>query len=208
MLIETWGQDTPNWICPGGIGMFIFIYFFILPWIIYANAICTSDPDIMTTSENSVELRNAVGAICFFGGSIYSLSYEIGRFRWKALPENKGRLHTIGLARFCIHPNYLGDLFTYTGWALVVGSSCALTTPVGMFWSFIFIVCPNSDAYLATRYSSEFPTYSERVATLVPGLRNAVVSQVLAWICFCVSGYLGANCAGQCQIKEGLFGSF
>ena len=32
----------------------------------------------------------------------------------------------------CIHPNYLGDLFTYTGWALACGTTCALSIPIFM----------------------------------------------------------------------------
>ncbi len=38
----------------------------------------------------------ALALYCF--GSGYSLSYELHRFWWKAQPENKGQLHTVGLA--------------------------------------------------------------------------------------------------------------
>lgn len=70
------------------------------------------------TSDIHFQGRDLVALLLYFGGSCFSLTYEVGRFRWKALPENKGRLHTVGLAAWCIHPNYFGDLFTYTGWAL------------------------------------------------------------------------------------------
>ena len=198
MLIETWGQDTPNWVCPGGVGMFLVIYFLILPFIIYADGVCTSNPDIPPDLFTSVPwMKDAVGTVMFFFGYSYSLSYEVGRFRWKAKPENKGRLHTIGLARFCIHPNYFGDLFTYSGWGLVAGTTCALSGPVYMVWSFVVLVNPNSDAYLADRYAQEFPDYARRTATLIPGLKGYYVNQLLAWICFFVGGWMGNRCTAE-----------
>jgi protein-S-isoprenylcysteine O-methyltransferase Ste14 len=200
MLIETWGQDTPNWVCPGGVFMFLVIYVLILPFIIYADGVCTSNQDIPPDLFTTVPwMKDALGTVLFFFGYTYSLSYEVGRFKWKAKEENKGKLHTIGLARFCIHPNYFGDLFTYTGWGLCAGTSCALSGPVYMVWSFIVLVNPNSDAYLAERYGREFPDYARRTATLIPGLHGYYSNQLLAWICFFVGGWLGNRCTGHCD---------
>ena len=50
------------------------------------------------------------------------LGYELHRFAFKARPQNKGRLHTEQLASLSIHPNYFGDLFMFTGMALVIGN--------------------------------------------------------------------------------------
>eukprot|EP00929_Paragymnodinium_shiwhaense_P053754 TRINITY_DN26926_c0_g1_i6.p1 TRINITY_DN26926_c0_g1~~TRINITY_DN26926_c0_g1_i6.p1 ORF type:complete len:211 (-),score=10.21 TRINITY_DN26926_c0_g1_i6:101-733(-) len=191
-LVEIWGQETPTWICPGGPFMFFVIYVLILPGIIYADGLCTRNGDI------TFAYRDVLGAVLFLGGSLYSLSYEVGRFRWKKLEENKGKLHTQGLAKHCIHPNYFGDLFTYSGWALAAGTTCALSVPAGMVWSFVLFVCPNSDAYLGQRYWKEFPAYAETTATLIPGVHSKVANQILAWGCFIVSIWLGGACAGQC----------
>ncbi|CAD7969394.1 unnamed protein product [Amoebophrya sp. A25] len=170
-LIETWGQDTPTWICPGGIGMFFVIYCLILPGIIYYDGVCTQNPDMDALFPTPL-VRSLVGTLLFFGGSGFSLFYEVSRFKWKKDPANKGKLHQIGLASYCIHPNYLGDLFTYTGWGIAAGTSCALSAPVYMIWSFGVFVCPNSDAYLAQRYASEWDVYSQKTATLIPGFRS------------------------------------
>lgn len=194
MLIDTWGQETPNWVCPGGPIMWAVVYLLIIPGIIYAAGICTHSQDIVFPN------RDLLGGFLFFFGSAYSLSYEVARFKWKKNPNN--RLHTEGLARFCIHPNYFGDLFTYSGWALCAGTTCALSASPGMVWSFVYFVCPNSDAYLAKRYEGEFGEYSRRVS--IPGLRNWLANQVLAWVCFGVSCWLGANCAGQCPAPKNL----
>mmetsp|Transcript_36888 Transcript_36888/g.70930 ORF Transcript_36888/g.70930 Transcript_36888/m.70930 type:complete len:267 (+) Transcript_36888:3-803(+) len=192
MLIEVWGQETPTWVCPGGILLFLLIYLLIIPGVIYADGLCTRNPDIHFPH------RGIVGAIIFFLGFFYSLWYEVNRFRWKRCPENKGKLHTIGLAKYCIHPNYFGDLFTYTGWALCAGTTCALSLPLGMLWSFVFIVNPNSDAYLAQRYWREWPEYASNTATLIPFVRSSLLNQMLGIAGFMGTSWLGANCAGQC----------
>lgn len=192
MLIETWRQDTPNWVCPGGIVLWCIIYLMIFPSLIVAYGVCTHNQDISFLN------KDWVGFFIFLFGTFYSLSYEIGRFTWKKRLENKGKLHTIGLAKYCIHPNYLGDLFTYSGWAIITGTSCALSIPTGMAFSFIYLVCPNSDAYLAGRYS-EFPEYASKTGTLFPGITNKYLNQLLAWVGLLASIYLGDSCSAQCS---------
>ena len=159
-LIEVWGQQTPTWICPGSVCMLLVIYIGIIPTVAYMYGYCTMASDI------NFKGRDIVGMTLYFGGSFFSLAYEVGRFQWKARPENKGKLHTVGLAAWCIHPNYLGDLFTYTGWALACGTSCAVSIPIFMVWTFMFAVVPNSDNYLAQRYPLEFPAYAEKTLQL------------------------------------------
>jgi len=192
LLVETWGQDTPTWVCPGGPVMFLVIYVGIIPGVVYADGLCTHNPDILCP------YRDAVGFALFAFGSVYSLWYEVHRFKWKKDSGNKGRLHMVGLARYCIHPNYFGDLFTYTGWAICVGTTCALSVPLMMVWTFVYLVNPNSDAYLAERYSQEWPAYATQTATLIPGVRSSVANQAWAWLAFAAGCYLGGSCAGQC----------
>lgn len=70
-LIETWGQDTPNWVCPGGPGMFFVVYFMIFPGIIYSDGICTDSPDLY--GEHSLlktkQQSDALGLLLFLFGS-------------------------------------------------------------------------------------------------------------------------------------------
>ena len=48
--------------------------------------------------------------------------------------------------RYCIHPNYFGDLFTYGGWGLACGTQCAMSPALlSLFYLTLFVV-PNSDA--------------------------------------------------------------
>eukprot|EP00929_Paragymnodinium_shiwhaense_P081757 TRINITY_DN42869_c0_g1_i1.p1 TRINITY_DN42869_c0_g1~~TRINITY_DN42869_c0_g1_i1.p1 ORF type:complete len:187 (+),score=9.13 TRINITY_DN42869_c0_g1_i1:66-626(+) len=105
-LVEIWGQETPTWMCPGGPFMFLVVYELIFPGFIYLDGLCTKNEDIVFPH------RDVLGAVLFLCGSLYSLSYEVGRFRWKKLQEHRGKLHMEGLAKYCILPNYFGDLFT------------------------------------------------------------------------------------------------
>jgi hypothetical protein len=99
-----------------------------------------SSPNADTTNPLNPQIyQYYLGFVLFLFGSIYSLSYELQRFAWKARPENKGRLHTEYLASVSIHPNYFGDLFSFTGWNLIVSTYCALAASAGMLWTFLVI---------------------------------------------------------------------
>ncbi|CAK9001878.1 unnamed protein product [Durusdinium trenchii] len=192
-LIEIWGQETATWVCPATVFMLVVVYGPVWPSIFCMFGYCTQSSDIQFLG------RDELGLALYLGGSFYSLAYEVGRFRWKARPENKGKLHTVGLASWCIHPNYFGDLFTYTGWGLAAGTTCAVSVPVLMFFTFVLVVVPNSDNYLSQRYPKEFPAYAAHTATLIPGLHSKVLSQVLAWLCLLLCIYSWCfRCPGPC----------
>jgi protein-S-isoprenylcysteine O-methyltransferase Ste14 len=193
LLIEIWGQQTPTWAAPGTFAMLFLVYGLGIPSFVLFYAYCR-EVDV------HVPYREPLGIFLNLFGSAYSLSYEIHRFWWKAQPENKGRLHTTGLARYCIHPNYFGDFFTYTGWGLVAGTQCAMSVaPAAFFWLTLFVV-PNSDAYLAQRYPDEFPAYLAKTARLIPGVRSPLLATVLAWIGLFVSMAMEMNCSSACGL--------
>ena len=194
LLTEIWGQDTPTWACPGGWQLFIVVYIVGIPSIVYLMGFCR-------VQDVDFPFREPVALALYLFGSAYSLSYEVHRFLWKARAENKGRLHTVGHARLCMHPNYFGDLFTYTGWALAVGTRCALSLGPAQLCYLIFLVIPNSDAYLARRYPSDFPAYAASTASLIPGVRSRPVSIVLAWAGLAASLYLQMSCMASCGMR-------
>ena len=97
LLVEIWGQHTPTWAAPGTPTLLIVIYVFGIPSLISVYGLCRKVDDLDLGRG-----RNELGLLLYVFGSAYSLGYEVHRFRWKAQPENKGKLHTIGLARFCV----------------------------------------------------------------------------------------------------------
>lgn len=194
LLIEIWGQHTPTWACPGTWCLFFVIWFMGFPWLLSTFAYCTKTTDIQFPHRDIV----ATGLYVF--GSMFSLSYEVHRFYWKAKDENKGKLFTSGLASLCIHPNYFGDLFTYTGWALAAGTVYALQVSLMQVWMFSFWVIANSDTYLAKRYPEEFPAYAASTATLIPFFRSQIALQILGWICLAISVYCSSTYAAACGL--------
>ncbi|MEP7053303.1 MAG: DUF1295 domain-containing protein, partial [Pseudomonadota bacterium] len=56
----------------------------------------------------------SVGVLLFVAGSFFNTFSEYQRARWKARPENRGRLYTGGLFGVSMHVNYFGDLLWVT----------------------------------------------------------------------------------------------
>lgn len=108
------------------------------------------------------------GVALYLLGSYLNTGSELQRLRWKRLPQHQGRLYTRGLFRLSRHPNYLGDVTLFTGFALVTGTVSAFAIPVIMAVMFVFINIPMLDRYLAGRYGDEFERYAAKTARLVP----------------------------------------
>ena len=174
LLIEIWAQHGPTWIAPSTWPLLIFAHT-LLMWETRMFGTCRVGDVALPYRETF-----ALALYCF--GSSYSLSYELHRFWWKAQPENEGRLHTTGLARYCVHPNYFGDFFTFLGWGMAAGTLCAMSfAPMSLHWV-IFMLIPNSEAYLAQKYPDEFSFYLARTAPLIPGVRSGSVMKAIGLI--------------------------
>eukprot|EP00927_Polykrikos_kofoidii_P014137 TRINITY_DN16168_c0_g4_i1.p1 TRINITY_DN16168_c0_g4~~TRINITY_DN16168_c0_g4_i1.p1 ORF type:complete len:274 (+),score=34.72 TRINITY_DN16168_c0_g4_i1:63-884(+) len=192
-MVAIWGQDTPTWIVPGSIAFFIVIYVLGLPSVMFVMVGCPGNSDI------SFPYKDIIGFMMFVFGLTYSFAYEYGRMQWKKLPENKGRCHTVGLASLSIHPNYFGDLFTYSGWAIASGSICALSISTAQVGGFLWFIIPNSDAYLAERYQADFPSYAAKTAPLIPFLTSPMLNQIVACLGFGASFVASAYCTTTCS---------
>lgn len=200
LLCEIWGQDTPTWVCPSGPILFLLVYAIGLPGLVWMYGSCR-EVDLVTWMDWSH--RQLIGLGLYLFGSAVSLGYEVHRFDWKAKPFNRGKLHTVGLAAYCIHPNYFGDLFTYGGWALASGTACALSIVPFQVVGMVFFVCPNADAYLAQKYPSEFPAYAAATASYIPGLRSPMLSKALACLCLGLATWMELNCGAACGLSPG-----
>lgn len=111
-----------------------------------------------------------IGIILFLIGSWMNSWAEYQRHLWKQLPQNRGHLYTGGLFRLCRHPNYLGDLLSFSGLALITGQWIAAIIPIIMLLGFLFGSIPTLDAHLAEHYGQEFTAYARRTRKLVPFL--------------------------------------
>jgi protein-S-isoprenylcysteine O-methyltransferase Ste14 len=109
-----------------------------------------------------------VGILLYLTGSYIGTASEYSRHFWKARLENQGHLYTAGLFKYCRHINYFGDLLVFSGCAILTQQLWTGIVPVAMGLNFVLFIIPAHDAYLATRYGSEFDDYARRAKKLVP----------------------------------------
>lgn len=191
-LVTIWGQETPTVFAPGNWFVFFLAYGMGIPSVIWMFAGCPGTGDLVFPNND------IIGLVLVVFGLGTSYTYEVQRFNWKQLPENRGRLHTVGLARFSMHPNYFGDLFTYIGWTIASGSRCGFGIAAFQMALFVWFWIPSSDAYLAQRYSSESPQYAAKTASIIPFVRSSIVNHTIAFVGFVYACYASTFCSMRC----------
>ncbi|HEX3940103.1 MAG TPA: DUF1295 domain-containing protein [Acidobacteriaceae bacterium] len=108
------------------------------------------------------------GAVLFVLGSWMNSYAEFARHVWKRHLENRGRLYTLGLFRYSRHPNYLGDLISFSGLCLVSGRWITIVIPSVMLAGFVFANIPMLDSHLHDHYGAAFDEYAARTSKLIP----------------------------------------
>jgi len=112
----------------------------------------------------------AIGGVAFITGSWVNTYAEYTRHVWKQRPKNRGRLYTEGLFRYSRHPNYFGDLLSFSGLCLISGVWATAIIPLLMLAGFVFVNIPVLDAHLREHYGSAFDEYARHTPKLVPFL--------------------------------------
>ncbi|MGA9463391.1 MAG: DUF1295 domain-containing protein [Terracidiphilus sp.] len=93
---------------------------------------------------------------------------EYARNVWKRQPQNHGCLYILGLFRYSRHPNYLGDLISFSGLCLVSGRWITVVIPSIMLAGFVFANIPMLDSHLHDHYGAAFDEYAARTSKLIP----------------------------------------
>lgn len=120
------------------------------------------------TNRAPVGWAFAAGIVLFISGSWMNSYSEYQRHVWKLRPENRGRLYTLGLFRYSRHPNYLGDLISFSGLCLISGRWLTFVVPFIMLAGFVFVNIPMLDSHLRDHYGSAFDNYAGRTRRLIP----------------------------------------
>jgi len=120
------------------------------------------------TNPAPLGTAGALGAGLFVVGSWMNSYAEYGRHRWKQRSGNRGRLYTQGLFRYLRHPNYLGDLISFSGLCLIAGRWETFAIPTIMLAGFVFANIPMLDAHLRDHYGAAFDVYAARTRKLIP----------------------------------------
>lgn len=137
----------------------------IVTWVLFIYLLLS-----LTAGTNPIPLGAAgvIGVLLFLLGSWMNSYAEYARHKWKQLPENRGRLYTLGLFRYARHPNYLGDLISFSGLCLISGRWITVIVPLIMLSGFVFANIPMLDAHLHNHYGTAFDEYAERTRKLIP----------------------------------------
>ena len=120
------------------------------------------------TNPTRPGVAEGAGVILFAAGSWMNSYAEYARNEWKKLPENHGRLYTLGLFRYSRHPNYLGDLISFSGLCIISGAWVTAVIPALMLAGFVFGSVPMLDAHLLKKYGAAFDDYAKQTAKLIP----------------------------------------
>lgn len=113
---------------------------------------------------------DTLAVILFLGGGALNTLSEYARLRFKARPENRGKLYTEGPFAVVRHPNYLGDVLWGIGWAILARSPWAVLIVAAELSGFVFVNVPQLSAYLEQRYGDAYRAWAKRTARLVPFL--------------------------------------
>ena len=122
------------------------------------------------TNSSHPGLEVGFGVFLFLVGSWTNSYAEYARHVWKERPENHGRLYTEGLFRYTRHPNYFGDLLSFSGLCLIAGAWVTAAVPLIMLAGFVFVNVPTLDSHLRDHYGEAFDEYASRTRKLIPFL--------------------------------------
>jgi len=137
----------------------------IVPWIFCIYVLLAA-----TGGQNASALRvtGYMGIALFAVGSWMNSYSEYTRHVWKERVENRARLYTEGLFRYSRHPNYLGDLISFSGLCMISGSWVTVLIPVTMLAGFVFVNVPVLDSHLSEKYGEAFDEYAHQTWKLIP----------------------------------------
>jgi len=139
--------------------------FTIVPWMFCIYILLAAAGGLNT---HAMGITGGSGVALFVAGSWMNSWSEYTRHVWKERPGNRGRLYTGGLFRFSRHPNYLGDLTSFSGLCLISEAWVTALIPLTMLAGFVLVSIPVLDSHLGERYGSEFKEYAKRTSKLIP----------------------------------------
>ena len=139
--------------------------FTIFPWILCIYVLLAIVGGMNAAAFGATGIA---GAAFFLAGSWMNSYAEYARHAWKQRPENRGCLYTAGLFCYSRHPNYLGDLISFTGLCLLSGAWLTAVIPVLMLAGFVFVNIPILDSHLREKYGVAFEEWAGRTRKLIP----------------------------------------
>lgn len=133
----------------------------VLMWLISAPLLAAQ----LSPLPAQLTLLDAFGAIVWLMGFYFEAAGDWQLSRFKANPDNRGKLLTTGVWRYTRHPNYFGDAAQWWGFFLIAtaaGGWYTIFSPVMMTYLLRFV---SGVALLEKDLSNKKPGYAEYVAS-------------------------------------------
>jgi steroid 5-alpha reductase family enzyme len=113
-----------------------------------------------------LNLLDVAGVIVFAVGLVFETIGDLQLVRFRADPDNRGRVLRTGLWRFTRHPNYFGDAAVWWGFFLIAlatpGSAWTVFSPLLMTF---FLLKVSGVVMLEKKLVESRPEYAEYVAS-------------------------------------------
>ena len=139
----------------------------------YASQFIFVYPVIVTnlTLHTRIKPLTYIGIAVWLVGFLFETIADAQMARFKANPENKGKIITTGLFKFSRHPNYFGDSLIWFSFAIIGGVWWFIFSPVIFSLLLRFASVPQVEAKYLER--EDFKAYAERTSAFVPWFPKA-----------------------------------
>jgi len=112
-----------------------------------------------------IDLRLITGIILFLTGSVINKYYDFLLIKLRPISGNGYKIPYGGLFKYVSCPNFLGEIISWTGFALVAFNLAALSF---LIWTIVNLTTRALDHH--KWYNKEFPEYSKERRALIPYL--------------------------------------
>jgi steroid 5-alpha reductase family enzyme len=137
----------------------VFLIQGVLAWIICLPLI----PAITAGYPQNFVFLDFVGAFIWLVGFIFEAGGDYQLARFKANPDNKGKLLNQGLWKYTRHPNYFGDAVQWWGWFIIAVGTGGSWTIIGPIIMTFLLVKVSGVALLERTLAVEKPGYREYI---------------------------------------------
>jgi 3-oxo-5-alpha-steroid 4-dehydrogenase 1 len=112
-----------------------------------------------------IDLRVITGIILFLAGSVINKYHDFLLIKLRPISGNGYKIPYGGLFKYVSCPNFLGEIISWTGFALVAFNLAALSF---LIWTIVNLTTRALDHH--KWYNKEFPEYSKERRALIPYL--------------------------------------
>lgn len=113
--------------------------------------------------DTPLGLLDAAGAVIWLVGLVFETTGDFQLARFKADPDNKGKVMDSGLWRYTRHPNYFGDFLVWWGLYIIALSGGAFWTIVGPIVMTALLMKYSGAGLLEKTITERRPGYAEYI---------------------------------------------